>query len=529
MIVVIVSFAITPLQSTILKLERLTVNADAPFLVASGLPPVSSQSTRMDTMLMNGAYATTFLGQLLPAFTARDYALLPARYQGGPELVNKDTNFTVATTKLSTSLECWPATWTWNNLTGDRFSNGRGCVIDVPLDNSSPYTMYYIGWDTSSWSEYGLNQPRLCPKENSHQVLLVWAKEDTQPVLSNATQKSGPRQMEWTASFCETRYWKQPVLASLSSNNSVLHGEQVGSVHPLGTAETLDDRDFNITAFERFLSIGEPPNMEEEAAKSPAIDDSLYLYRVNSDRRFKGIGLQHTISNMLGFALGDQVADLSIYKDPKRLTKAFEAMHQLMFSLAVSRINSLEASPNVIGVTGIAKVSRYGITVNRRFATAVESLLLVVAVLSICLLLSCRRYHNKLLSDPDSIRAVAGLARHSSVLRKELSEIDAKGHEEIRQTIHRHQFCLKVVEGGEEVQLDLVDPQHSPEVDSDPQRSTLYTPDVPAAMQPFSGLVFVLILIAALSYLTYLKIVERRSQGKDCPATPYSFGGNCLN
>ncbi|KAK8856242.1 hypothetical protein PGQ11_012154 [Apiospora arundinis] len=511
MIVVLVSFAITPLQSAILKLERLTINTDAPFLVTSRLPPVSSQSRRMDTMLMNSAYATTFLGQLLPPFTARDFALLPAKYQGGPAMVKKDTNFTVATTKLSTSLECWPATVAYDERVGDRLSNGRGCTIDVPLDNNSPYSMYYIGWDTNSWSEYGLkNQPHICPSENSHQVLLVWAKGNT------STRQSGG-QMEWTASFCETRYWKQPVLVSLSSNESVLHDEHIDSIQPLGTAEILDDRDFNITAFERFLSIGEPPDMEEDTGKNIQKDEHIYLYRVNSDRRFKGIGLQHTISNMLGFALGDNVADLSVYKNPERLTKTFEAMHQLLFSLAVSRINSLETSPNMFGVTGIAKVSRYGITVSRRFAIAVESLLLVVAVLTICLLLSCRRYHNKLLSDPDSIRTVAGLAKQSSVLRKELSEIGARSHDEIRKTLNKQQFCLRVVEGGKEVQLDIINPRHSTEENSDPHHSPLYTPDVPSAMQPLSGLVFALILVAALSYLAYLKVIERRSQGLRLP------------
>ncbi|KAK6849824.1 hypothetical protein PG995_013657 [Apiospora arundinis] len=39
MVVLVVTCTVTPLQGAIFKLERLDVDIDAPFLVASGLPP----------------------------------------------------------------------------------------------------------------------------------------------------------------------------------------------------------------------------------------------------------------------------------------------------------------------------------------------------------------------------------------------------------------------------------------------------------------------------------------------------------
>ncbi|KAK8058289.1 hypothetical protein PG994_008737 [Apiospora phragmitis] len=278
MIVLIVTCAITPLQGAILKIEKLT-------------------------------------------------------FQRESELINKDTNLTVTTTKLSTDLECWPAKASWEGWRNYyEFDNGRGCrVKDIPVDDYSPYTMHYIGWETNSWSEYGLNLAGLCPEENSHQVLLVWARRYSQTTYDHITGE-GPGEVEITASFGEPRYWKQQVLVSMSSNQSVLQTEHGDSIQPLGTAERLDS-EFNKTAFESFLGGGQPPDMGDGG------DEYSVTYRVSDDRHFMGIGLQHTLSNVI-----------------EPLKSTFEAMHQVMFSITVARINSLEASPDMDNATGIVEL-----------------------------------------------------------------------------------------------------------------------------------------------------------------------------
>ncbi|KAK8135802.1 hypothetical protein PG984_003742 [Apiospora sp. TS-2023a] len=451
LIIVIVTCAITPLQGAIMKMQRLTVGVDAPFLVTSRLPPINRQSTRMDEQLLDRAYATTFLDHPLPPFTTPSYALLPAEFQGRPELVGKDTNFTVTTTKLMTDLECWPAKATWQGTRNYyEFDNGRGCrVQDIPVDDYSTYTMHYIGWQTNSWSEFGLNLAGLCPEENSHQVLLVWARRYSQTSYANITGE-GPGEVDITASFCEPQYWKQQVQVSLSANQSVLQAEDGDSIQPLGAAERLDS-EFNTTAFESFLSGGQPPDMGDGG------DEYTVLYRVSSDRHFMGIGLQRTLANMIGFALGNDVTDLSVYKDPKRLTKTFEAMHQSMFSLAVSRINTLENRPDMNNVTGVVDASRYGITVSRRFAIAVEGLLLLVAILNLGLLWACICGNNRLFSDPDSIRGVASLAKQSNALRTILSGTDSESDDGLRRALHKRHFYLRDAGDGEEVQIDMID------------------------------------------------------------------------
>ncbi|KAK7911333.1 hypothetical protein PG985_013814 [Apiospora marii] len=512
LIVLIVTCAITPLQGAILKIGRLTVGTDAPFLVVSRLPPVSRQSRRMDTTLLNTAFATRFLDHPLPSFTTQNYALLPARYQGGSKLTTyKDTNLTVATTKLSTDFECWPAKATWEGLRNFyEFDNNRGCrVKDIPIDDFSPYTMHYIGWQTNSWSEYGLNLAGLCPKDNMHQVLLVWGRRYTQTSYANISGE-GPGEVEITASFCEPRYWKQRVQVSLSSNQSVLQTEHGDSIQPLGAVERLDS-EFNKTAFEAFLSGGQPPDLSDGA------DGTNFLYRVSRDRHFMGIGLQQTLSNVIGFALGRDVKDLSVYKNPERLTKTFEAMHQVMFSLAVSRINTLEDNPDIEYATGLIDVSRYGVIVSRRFSIAVESLLLAVALLGVGLWWSCRRVENRLLSDPDSIKGVANLAKQSSALRTVLSRVAAEKDDGFRHALQKHHFYLQHVKDRGEVQIDMVDSPSALEIHHSHHCSRLYTPEIPVAMNPLSGLAFVLVLVAALSYLAYLKVIERRSQGLPLP------------
>ncbi|KAK7967725.1 uncharacterized protein PG986_002002 [Apiospora aurea] len=469
-----------PVFGAILKIERLSVGVDAPFLVASKLPPVDRQSPRMDATLLNTAFATTFLDHPLPPFTTHDYALLPAQYQGGPELMNKDTNLTVTTTKLWTDLECWPAKATWEETRNFyEFDNNRGCrVQDIPVDDYSPYTMHYIGWQTNSWSEYGLNLAGLCPEENKHQVLLVWARRYSQTSYANISGE-GPGQVEITASFCEPRYWKQQVQVSMSSNQSVLQAEHGDSVRPLGPAERLDS-EFNTTAFESFLSGGQPPDMPDGG------DGSSFLYRVSRDRHFMGIGLQQTLSNVIGFALGSNVTDLMVYKDPKRLTKTFEAMHQAMFSLAVARINSLETSPIINYATGVIDVSRYGIAVSRRFSIAVESLLLAVALLNIGMWWSCRSARNKLLSDPDSIKGVASLVKQNRALRTVLSRVDAESDDGFRHALQKHHFYLQDVRDRGEVQIDMIDSPSALEVNHSHHCSRLYKPDIPATMNPLS-------------------------------------------
>ncbi|KAK8111887.1 uncharacterized protein PG998_008344 [Apiospora kogelbergensis] len=513
MIVLIVTCTITPLQGAILKIEKLSLSVDSPFLVTSGLPPVNRQSLRMDATLLNTAYATTFLDQSMPPFTTPNYALLPARFQGGSELVNKDTNFTVTTTRLTTDLECRPATATWLGAgTIWEFDNGRGCRVgDVPIEDSSVYTMHYIGWQTNSWSEYGLNQTGHCSEENRHQVLVIWARRYSPSsfIYPNASERH-PGNVDITASFCEPRYWKQPVLVSLSSNQSVLHAEHNGSMQPLGAAERLD-HEFNTTAFESFLSGAQPPDMPDGG------EGSSFIYRVSSDRHFMGIGLQRTLANVIGFALGKHTIDLSVYKDAELLKSTFEAMHQTLFSLTVARINSLEASPGTNNVTGIATVPRYGITVSRRFAIAVESLLLAVALLNLGLLWSCRSGNTKLLFDPDSIKGLASLVRRSNALKMVMSETDAESYDGLRHALYRRRFYLRDEGDAREVQIDIMDLPNAPQVNNNHSSSHLYTPDIPATMKPLSGLAFVLVLVAAMSCLTYLKVIERRSQGLPLP------------
>jgi len=186
-----------------------------------------------------------------------------------------------------------------------------------------------------------------------------------------------------------------------------------------------------------------------------------------------------------------------------------------MFSLAVARVNSLEASPDTDDVTGVVKVPRYGITVSRRFAIAIESLLVAVALLNLLLLWSCRSGSNKLSFDPDSIKGVASLAKQSSTLRTVLSGIDAENDADFRHALHKHRFYLRDRGDGGEVQIDMNDVPNALQVDNGHTFSRLYTPDIPATMKPLSGLAFVLVLLAAMSYLTYLKVIERRSQGEE--------------
>ncbi|KAI8208959.1 hypothetical protein K4K52_000788 [Colletotrichum sp. SAR 10_76] len=206
----------------------------------------------MDTTIINEGYAITWLNQQWPPYTTPEYTLLPFEISSDTKQA-ASTNWTGATTKYWTQLNCWPADMRPGRADWD-FLDGRGCnASSISPDGAgttpgNPYKMQYIGYHNSAWADYWLSVT--CSKAAEHEFLAIWV------------HGPGREDRDVSSIFCETSYFKQRVNATVSADT---RKPIEGSIVPLGPREVLPTTEFNSSAFEHLLGAGvSSTNLEEQ-------------------------------------------------------------------------------------------------------------------------------------------------------------------------------------------------------------------------------------------------------------------------
>ncbi|KPM44054.1 hypothetical protein AK830_g2552 [Neonectria ditissima] len=498
---VIVFWLLTPLQSALLGTSAVEQTLQATIEARSQLRPLIEQEALLSPQVLNTGYAIGWLDQPYPSFTTSKYALLPFYLENDPAPATVPTNWTAETTKLSTELSCWPAEIVKDgprSKASFHFLNGQGCNVTISLNTNANFTMLYIGYSNSPYSDYALANPE-CPKtsNSAHQFLAIWATPI--PVSNSMTPD-----FNLTALYCQPHYYKQKVLVTVDSKSL----EPVGdSIQALSRRELLTEGEFNSTAFEFLLGNGKSQNVTTR--------DWPFNNVVEQQPRINDTGLTKPASNMVGFALAGRNLAITDYSSSKTLENVYYDAHQHLFSVAVDDllINSTEIS----NTTASVRFSLQGVVVSRPFATTVECLLGIVAVFTVLVLWFSRTAPSNLPMNPSSLARHIDLFRDSPELLlafQTVVNVDEQSLiEEFRQDKFRLVFdyssnCPRV--SIDKSQRD--DSSESAERRLAPQKG-YYEPVRPWVLKRWTGSLFVVVLAAGITGICYLKEQEKKLEG----------------
>ncbi|KAJ4255512.1 hypothetical protein NW762_009507 [Fusarium torreyae] len=501
---VIVFWALTPLQSTLFGTGIIQQTEMTTLMNRSQLLPVSQHETVLDAQFLNTGYAIAWLGQQLPPFTTSKYALLPFYSEKSAEIANLQPNATVEstvsaeTTKMWTELYCWPAEISRVQPRSRQmfsFLNGQGCNTTWGLASYSKRKMLYFGHYSSPYSDYWIAGPN-CPStpNSTHQFLAIWTKDipvDWSPYpLFNIS-----------ALFCQPYYYKQKVLATVRAGT---HEPINDTIEELAPRETLSEKEFNSTAFEFLLGNG--------MAQNPIVRDWPFNKVVEQHPRLNYTGLDFPLPNMVGFALAGRNNSMDDYVHHSILQEAYQNAHQYLFSVAVT--NLLGNSTEISNDTASIKYYKAGVIVSRTFATALESLLAIVAVFTAIVLWFCWKAPSKLPVNPSSIGRYIDFFSNSPELLRAFQPLDYADDKVLKEEFQMDIFQLTSNGHSDQAKLFMHPTLHESTIHGDTTvQKRYYDPVRPLALQKWVGVLFVAALMGAMVFLSYLKDQEARLNG----------------
>ncbi|CCT67098.1 uncharacterized protein FFUJ_13281 [Fusarium fujikuroi IMI 58289] len=497
---VIVFWALTPLQSAVLGTDVVSQTKPANIYTRSRLLPLSQQTPLFNPQILNTAYAIGWLNQSLPRFTTSQYALLPFYVNDTSTPSQINSNWTTVTTRLSTELDCWPAEVGQDEGAPNStfyFLNGQGCKGSMNFGATSKVSMQYIGFYGSPYSDYALNSPKCPPTKNStHQFLAAWVK--TTPV-EGRLQPS----YNFTAFYCQPQYYKQRVLATVLSSTFEPRFEA------LSPREILPASEFNSTAFEFLLANGVEENI--------VVRDFPFNRVVEQTPRLNITNLTHPVSNMIGFAMAGHSIPLDDYSSFNTFTKALNDAHQYVFSAAISSLLMNETGG--FNRTATVEFHLTGVVVSRTFAIAVEATLLLVASLTSLTLWYCRKIPSNLPMNPSSIRRHIDIFRNNPHLLKMFQPMDSSNDKDLAEEFQYDRFRLLYDHQAKSAKISVEDmPFTTNESKENTAPKGYYEPVKPLVLRKGIGLLFVAVLIGAIIVLSYFKQQEMRLNGLHRPS-----------
>ena len=406
----VISWAITPLQSGIFATSTHITESLVPIQTRSPLVSLTDGMPTLDAAFLSDAYSVIWLDEELPGFVTWEYALEP--FNLGGQYQTAFINWTVPSTSFFTELTCTPAQIDiMENSTSLLFSDGKNCTY-TGLDSSdfdAAYLLHYIGYQDGAKTDYALSSS--CPQTSAHEYLAVWAELKPTAIIGN---DRGSYYNNFTAAFCEARYYSQPVNATVSSSNF-----SVVETVPTGPKVDLTDQ-FDWTRYEYELNVGVTGRNDSQHEAEKDFPDRIVL---DMSTWLKGWSIESWYNNMIAFAIGSSGMTIEQFSDPRLMYRAFSRAHKLLFALALNRlVGSPQTQPNGKAARVIEEVN--SIFVVRVFAILVECFLLIVAGGCLGVLVLNWRRRSNLAEDPASIRHVVRLLSRSANTLKEFMDLD---------------------------------------------------------------------------------------------------------
>lgn len=502
-VMMLVFWTITPLQGAIFGKQSVVLTRSAAMSIRSGLIPVEEQAAVLDVSILNTAYGVTWYDQDIPEYTTAEYAVLPFSSVDNANLGANET-WTFNTTRFATDLDCWPATSTEDIVSGEGgqylFDNGQGCRQNISLTDGTEYhyDMQYIGYNGDANLDWSLASQE-CGSEFSHQFLAVLGHG------SGTGANAGFDNI--TALFCEPSYTQQEVSIEVVAATGHLLNDSLVELTP---PSQLNDTAFNSSAFEFLLHAG-----FSEVVITRDYPDNLILQQYA--KLYKS-NISWPTTNMVGFAIGLHNGSLNDFLDATVLHQSYAAAHKLIFSSAFSQLVSQSSHPGAMN--GHVRYTLYGIVVSRPFSIAVECLLVIVAIMGAFLLYAITRSKSHLVSDPDSTASLFGMAQGQESILSRFSNKDNMSENAFKVSISNDQYHLEPSDNRTGPTLHLLSLEQgagSSGDDAEPGTTAVSSSEPqtlrPKELRPAVGILFLLILAAAIGVLAYLKHQEMLLHG----------------
>ncbi|CZS94144.1 uncharacterized protein RAG0_04191 [Rhynchosporium agropyri] len=488
LIMIMVFWIITPLQSAIFNTETVSRHRTVDIVTSATLKPLAQQFTAMNANFMNRAYGIAWLNQVLPPFTTPEYAVMPFEPSQQSSRLSANELWTTTAIAFHTNLTCFPAQVVQEKTFSYTFSNGKGCVVPqialVDTQGVSNYMMSYIGYHSSPQSGWALKNPN-CSAKFSNNFLAVWA--------SAASRFDHGVYKNMTAIFCETSYTSQQMHVSVNaSSNAVTWGNPVGDNV---TALAVEDV-FNTTNFEILIGTGV----------------------MASDRR---ANLQDTAVLQQYSRIKDYVETLS---DPVALQEAFQRAHQVLFTSAFSTLVTpiLRDSPQIISQNqgnGTVEDIQGAIILVRPISIIVEAALGMIILLTLSLWFHSHYRPSQLSSDPASIKDIMTMQPpHGNTV----SDDGTLTTTSLESALVQKKFRLSRTDNGTSLIIPMASGNPVSYLDAIPRASSdqpenPFVPVQPVELRIQFGFVFIAVLVSASAGITFVKIWSTNQNGLTIP------------
>lgn len=498
---VLIFWAVTPLQSGIFRVAPTTIAQDVLISPPARLLPPSLQIGALGGNLNNAAYGVTWLGQTPPPFATREFALAPFSLHGLDSTGN-NASIVANTTLYRSGLSCsTPASVKAlpKDVTGVlEVDDGEGCKEKTDV--------------TTTLGSVGENgyQSLACGK-----YFLVWLKEEK----STLWNVSG-----LITRFCKTGYYSQPVQANISVPDG-----RVLETWPLGPQTVLSEQEFNSTNFEyvitRGLARGSDKNVTTFQQKDPRPFDISEDTVLAQDFRVSQRGFPALNSILAGIAVGGQNLTFDRFiQSPEAIDAAFHSAQQLFFALAVSSImgpyNTSEPSHPAIHTFSLQSLQLVS-AITRSVQACLGLIALLITTLTVL-------YYNKFLPfrfGPNSIGFLAAVAsRHSFLevfksMNKEKNFGQRLSYRQASLRAHDGTVSLTLDSGDGEDYVESADGSSLPmESEAGAQQEVGLQNLWPTELRPSIGLTFALVLCLAVAALIFLDTWTRAHMGLPLPS-----------
>ncbi|KAF7550831.1 hypothetical protein G7Z17_g5419 [Cylindrodendrum hubeiense] len=277
------------------------------------------------------------------------------------------------------------------------------------------------------------------------------------------------------------------------------------SIQAISPRQILPETEFNSTAFEFLLANG----MDE----SVTLGDHPFNTPVEEQANLNSSGIFRP-DNMVGYALAGRDNPTTDYSNPEILTNAFNEAHQHLFSLQVETllINTTKFSNHTASVNYFL----HGVVVSRDFAAVTECLLGVVAVFTALVLWYSRSALSNLPMNPSTLGRHVDIFRDNPELLHHFRSIDNFDDKSLLEEFRKDEFRLFYDRPSKSTRVAIQkaeqDPSKSIERRLIPQEG-YYEPVKPWVLRRWSGTIFVIVLIAGIVGLCFLKQREKKLNG----------------
>jgi hypothetical protein len=505
----IIFWAITPLQSAIFGTGSVTRIRASQMATIAAIQPVESQMDTLNANFLMTAYGISWLDEQVPEFTTKSYAVRPFAPVHGESTFLPTETWSTSVEAYSTNLTCTPAKSTPHGNRQYDFDNGKGCFVPgitfVPgsdAENSS-YILMYIGYYDDARVDWALGNPN-CTIEFSNNFLAIWA--------SSASLTANGTYGDMTALFCETSYAVQNITVQVNASDHSILSDNFGSTEN----QALNEDVINTTNFEYIIGSGFSPVTQ--------VTDYPNTILVEQYPRIMGYNLTWPSTNMVGYGVAAASLPPDRLGDPAILQSAFLKAHQLLFSVAVNKLIDNTSPPAVQDLrNGQLEDQITAINLVRVFSVIVEAFLLLTCFLTAALWYVMSRRDSQLVGDPNSIGQYMSMVAGCRGLNDVFRDMGTTTREQLDARLRLNRFRLRgIIKSNPPIMhLEVLsngnttDSRRSTSDQPIPSRSEcIVAPNRPLELRIFAAFIFICVLVLSILALAYLNVSMTKSNGK---------------